>query len=92
MDLGGSAFVEDRRLEAGSLTILSSTKSSFYSVSDREQGAASFCHLVADLLVGRDKAARPCGRVFDERTGERDAAFIGIADGVGNTGIRNSAT
>ena len=34
------------------------------------------------------EGARPCGRVFDERAGERYAGLVGIADGVREAGIR----
>lgn len=43
---------------------------------------------VALALVRRHEGARPCGRVFDERAGERYAGLVGVADGVRDAGIR----
>ena len=39
------------------------------------------------VLVRRHKGTRPGRRIFNERTGERNAGFIGIADGMCDTGV-----
>ena len=41
-------------------------------------------------LDGRHERTGPGGRVFDQRTGERNAAFIGIPYRMGDAGIRNA--
>ena len=47
--------------------------------------------LVPLALAGRHEGPRPGGGVFDEGAGEGDVAPVGVSDGVGRAGIRDSA-
>ena len=42
------------------------------------------------FLILRHKRTRPSRCIFDKRTGKWNTGFIGIADGMGNSGIWNS--
>ena len=42
------------------------------------------------VLACRHEGTRPGWRIFNERTGKWDAGFIGIADGMCDTGVRNA--
>ena len=41
-------------------------------------------------LIGRHKGSGPGWCIFDKRPGEGNAGFIGISNGVGDTGVRNA--
>ena len=47
--------------------------------------------LVPVRLVGRHEAAAPGGGVLDEGPGKGRSAAVGVADGVGRTGVRHTA-
>ena len=46
--------------------------------------------LIAHGLIGGQEGARPGRRVLDEGAGKGLAAAVGVADGVGNAGIRHA--
>ena len=47
-------------------------------------------HQVADALVLGHEAARPGGRVLDERPAVGDARLVGVADGVAGARVGNA--
>ena len=47
-------------------------------------------HLVAYLLIGGHEGAGPGGGILHEGTGKGDVAGVGVADGVGQTGVGNA--
>ena len=60
----------------------------FDEFTDRNQ--LHFSDEIAYALIRRHKGTRPGRRIFDKRTGERNAGFIGISDRMGGTGIGNT--
>ena len=57
----------------------------------RNRNQFHFCNTIPHGLICRHKASRPCRGVLDKRSSKRNSALIGIANGMGNAGIRNTA-
>ena len=49
-----------------------------------------FCNEVTLVLIGRHKRSGPGWCIFNEWSCVRNAGFIGVSDGMGNAGIRNT--
>lgn len=48
------------------------------------------CNQISFSLILRHEGTGPCGRIFDKGSCKWDAGFVGISDGVSDSGIRNT--
>ncbi len=89
-----AAFVQEvhRLPQLGARTMESSTNSSFLPESVPARESASFSPPDCASPDWRSEGTGPCGGVLDEGTGEGLVGLVGVADGVGQTGVRHAAT